>query len=88
MALFVVGLFGSLCMIKCHGLIRFYKYSAREVATLFAGVDVEDVEVRVRAGEPYFWRCVDGLRLWHLWLTLFLLVSVFGLVMSIKYGFS
>lgn len=76
-ALIVVGLFGAACMVKCHGLIRFYKNVATELATKFS-IDVKNIEKDTKFKEPCFWKTIDHLRLWHLWLFLFLLVAVAG----------
>lgn len=78
LALIVVGLFGAACMVKCHGLIRFYKNVAGELATKFSSIDVKKIERDSRHKEPCFWKVIDHLRLWHLWLILFLLVAVAG----------
>ncbi|MNJ32721.1 hypothetical protein D3C77_273950 [compost metagenome] len=86
-ALIIVGLFGALCMIKCHGLIRFYKNVASEVANEFTDIKTEDIEIRIKANQPNFWKCIGKMRLWYLWLALFLLVSIFGTAMSIWLSF-
>jgi len=77
-ALIVIGLFGAACMIKCHGLIRFYKNVAAELATKFNSIDIKNIEKISKDTEPCFWKAIDHLRLWHLWLILFLLVAVAG----------
>jgi hypothetical protein len=87
-AVIIIGLFGSACMIKCHGLIRFYKEVAANIATeltpsLPNGVTVKLLEEKTKDQQPCFWKLVDSIRLWKLWLLLFLLVTAAGILLVI-----
>jgi uncharacterized membrane protein len=82
----VIGLFGAACMVKCHGLIRFYKNMASTMARHIGSgavstFDVVALEEAVKICEPAFWRWIDKVRLWQLWLLLFVLVILVGLAL-------
>lgn len=83
-ALIVIGALGSLCMVKCHGLIRFYKKMAETMAVRVGQntpgtFDVAVLAETVMLAQPRFWRWVSKVRLWHLWLTFFIIVMLFAL---------
>lgn len=86
LAFIVIGLFGAMCMVKCHGLIRFYKQMASTMALHIGGgggssFDVVQLEESVRISEPAFWRRIDKVRLWYLWLLFFVFVMLVGVML-------
>ncbi|MDX9676627.1 hypothetical protein [Pseudomonas zeae] len=83
-ALIVVGALGSLCMVKCHGLIKFYKKMAETMAIRVGQItsgtfDITVLEAAVMLAQPRFWRWVSKVRLWHLWLVFFIFVMFFAI---------
>lgn len=83
-ALMVVGVLGSVCMVKCHGLIRFYKAMAQIMALRIGQntpgpFNVKDLETDVMLAQPMFWKAVSKVRLWYLWLAFFTFVIVAGI---------
>lgn len=83
-ALIVVGALGSLCMVKCHGLIKFYKKMAETMAIRIGQItsgtfDITVLEAAVMLAQPRFWMWVSKVRLWHLWLVFFIFVMFFAI---------
>jgi len=87
-ALMVVGLLGSVCMVKCHGLIRFYKAMSETMALRIGHrtpgpFDVKVLESAAALAQPKFWRLVGKVRLWYLWLAFFGFVFVAAVSMRL-----
>lgn len=80
-ALMVVGVLGSAFMVKCHGLIKFYKAMSETMALRIGQptrgpFDVKVLEEAVTLAQSPFWQRVDKVRLWELWLAFFILVII------------
>ncbi|HWH87153.1 MAG TPA: hypothetical protein VNV36_10295 [Pseudomonas sp.] len=80
-ALMVVGVLGSVCMVKCHGLIRFYKAMSETMALRIGyrtpgPFDVKVLEETVMLAQSEFWQAVGKIRLWKLWLAFFIFVII------------
>ena len=88
-ALMVVGLLGSVCMVKCHGLIRFYKAMSETMALRIGyntpgPFDVKALETAAILAQHWFWRTMHKVRLWHLWLAFFGFVFVAAVSMRLR----
>jgi hypothetical protein len=76
-------------MIKCHGLIRFDKELAKSIVQQIqqesptAALLDFDKAAKAEQSKSVFWRHVAKVHLWHLWLILFVLITVTGLILAI-----
>lgn len=85
-AFIVVGLFGAVCTVKCHALIRFYKKMAETMALHIGSgsinaFDVKALERTLIAAEPIFWKWVHAIRLWQLWFLFFVFIMLAGVTL-------